>query len=55
MQMVKLLIPLVQMVQMVPTNGTIGRTPNKRSDSVASFKHEVVSVGYRDRDFSGDI
>ena len=29
-QLVKSLIPLVPIVQMLPTNGTIGRTPNTR-------------------------
>ena len=27
----KMVIPLVPMVQMLPTNGTIGRTPNTRN------------------------
>ena len=29
--MVKMVIPLVTVVQILPTNGTIGRTPNTRS------------------------
>ena len=30
-------IPLVSMVQMLPTNGTIGRTPNTRRDGLKLF------------------
>ena len=32
--MVKMVIPLVPMVQMLPTNGAIGRTPNTRKDTM---------------------
>ena len=38
-QMVKMVMPLVPMVQMLPTNGTIERTPNTR--------HVVEKTGRR--------
>ena len=36
-QMVKLLIPLVQMVQMLPANGTTERTPNTHYNYVTQI------------------
>ena len=36
-KLVKMVIPLVPMVQMLPTNGTIGRTPNTRIVSTVSL------------------